>query len=64
MRSCQLQEIPDKLLHTPLHLERLDFSDNQLTAVPQELEETKNLLYLNLNQNPIRKLDMSSEDYR
>ncbi|KOB66493.1 Leucine-rich transmembrane protein [Operophtera brumata] len=54
MRSCQLQDIPEKFLHTPLYLERLDLSDNQLTAVPQELEETKNLLYLNLNQNPIR----------
>ncbi|XP_045538461.1 leucine-rich repeat neuronal protein 2-like isoform X2 [Papilio machaon] len=63
MRSCQLTEIPDKFLHTPRYLERLDISDNQLTAVPQELEETKNLLYLNLNQNPIVKLDMTSEDY-
>lgn len=64
MRSCQLSEIPDKFLHTPLYLERLDISDNQLTAVPQELEETKNLLYLNLNQNPIVKLDMDTQDYR
>lgn len=63
MRSCQLTEIPDKFLHTPRYLERLDLSDNLLTAVPQELEETKNLLYLNLNQNPIVKLDMTSEDY-
>ncbi|CAK1592914.1 unnamed protein product [Parnassius mnemosyne] len=63
MRSCQLTEIPDKFLHTPRYLERLDISDNKLTAVPQELEETKNLVYLNLNQNPIVELDMSSEDY-
>ncbi|XP_028039276.1 leucine-rich repeat neuronal protein 3-like [Bombyx mandarina] len=63
MRSCQLTEIPEKFFHTPLYLSRLDISDNQLTAVPQELEETKNLEYLNLNQNPIRELDMTSEDY-
>lgn len=63
MRSCQLTEIPDKFLHTPRYLERLDISDNQLTAVPQELEETKNLLFLNLNQNPIVELDMASEDH-
>lgn len=63
MRSCGLTEIPDKFLHTPRFLEHLDISDNKLTSVPQELEETKNLVYLNLNQNPIVKLDMSSEDY-
>lgn len=63
MRSCQLTEIPDKLLHTPRFLERLDLSDNELTAVPLELEETKSLLYLNLNQNPIAELDMDSEDH-
>ncbi|CAH2056150.1 unnamed protein product, partial [Iphiclides podalirius] len=63
MRSCQLTEIPDKFLHTPRYLERLDISDNQLTAVPQELEETKNLMFLNLNQNPITELDMASEDH-
>ncbi|XP_049883850.1 leucine-rich repeat neuronal protein 3-like [Pectinophora gossypiella] len=63
MRSCQLPDIPEKFLHTPRYLERLDLSDNQLTAVPQELEETKNLLYLNLNQNPIRRIDASDEDY-
>lgn len=62
IRSCQLTEIPEKFLHTPIYLERLDISDNELTAVPQELDETKNLLYLNLNQNPIVELDMSSED--
>ncbi|KAJ0182873.1 hypothetical protein K1T71_000849 [Dendrolimus kikuchii] len=53
LRSCQLTEIPDKMLHTPRYLERLDVSDNQLTAVPQELDESKLLRYLNLNQNPI-----------
>ncbi|XP_063836619.1 leucine-rich repeat-containing G-protein coupled receptor 6-like [Ostrinia nubilalis] len=63
MRSCQLTEIPDKFLHTPRYLERLDLSDNLLKAVPQELEETKNLLYLNLNQNPIQELDMDSEEF-
>ncbi|CAH2101947.1 unnamed protein product [Euphydryas editha] len=63
MRSCGLTEIPEKFLHTPKFLEHLDISDNKLTSVPQELEETKNLKYLNLNQNPIVKLDMSSEDY-
>ncbi|KAM3955508.1 toll-like receptor 1 [Aphomia sociella] len=63
LRSCQLKEIPDKFLHTPRYLERLDISDNQLTSVPQELEETKNLLYLNLNQNPIVELEVNSEDY-
>lgn len=63
MRSCQLSEIPEKFLHTPLYLERLDISDNKLTAVPEALEETKNLQYLNLNQNPIVKLDIKSDDY-
>lgn len=63
MRSCQLTEIPDKFLHTPRYLERLDISDNQLKAVPQELEETKNLIFLNLNQNPIVRLEADSEDY-
>nr|XP_026483458.1 leucine-rich repeat neuronal protein 3-like [Vanessa tameamea]XP_026483459.1 leucine-rich repeat neuronal protein 3-like [Vanessa tameamea] len=63
MRSCELTEIPDKFLHTPRFLERLDISDNKLTSIPQELDETKNLKFLNLNQNPIVKLDMSSEDY-
>ncbi|CAH0713006.1 unnamed protein product, partial [Brenthis ino] len=63
MRSCKLTEIPDKFLHTLRYLERLDISDNKLISVPQELEETKNLIYLNLNQNPIVKLDMSSEKY-
>ncbi|KAH9630895.1 hypothetical protein HF086_014636 [Spodoptera exigua] len=62
MRSCELDEIPSKFLHTPLYLENLDLSDNKLTAVPQELEEAKNLVYLNLNQNPISQLDMNSED--
>ncbi|XP_059056388.1 leucine-rich repeat neuronal protein 3-like [Achroia grisella] len=62
LRSCQLTEIPDKFLHTPRYLERLDISDNELTAVPQELEETKNLIYLNLNQNPIVELIADSED--
>ncbi|XP_072948626.1 tsukushi-like [Epargyreus clarus] len=62
MRSCQLKEIPDKFLHTPRYLERLDISDNKLTIVPQELEETKNLIYLNLNQNPITELEVTSED--
>ncbi|CAB3257480.1 unnamed protein product [Arctia plantaginis] len=63
MRSCQLDEIPEKFLHTPRYLERLDISDNHLTIVPQELDETKNLVYLNLNQNKIVRLDMSSEDH-
>ena len=63
MRSCQLKEIPSKFLHTPKYLERLDISDNLLTAVPQELEEAKDLVYLNLNQNPIVELDLTSEDY-
>ncbi|XP_047038831.1 leucine-rich repeat neuronal protein 3-like [Helicoverpa zea] len=63
MRSCQLAEIPSKFLHTPRYLERLDISDNRLSAVPQELDEAKNLVYLNLNQNPIIELDMTSEDY-
>ncbi|XP_041971218.1 leucine-rich repeat neuronal protein 3-like [Aricia agestis] len=63
MRDCGLTEIPDKFLHTPRFLERLDLSANSLTAVPQELDETKNLLYLNLNQNPIPELDMASEDH-
>ncbi|KAG7295506.1 hypothetical protein JYU34_021713 [Plutella xylostella] len=63
LRSCQLKEIPDKFLHTPRYLERLDISDNQLTAVPQELEETKNLVYLNINQNPIVRLDKKDEDF-
>ncbi|XP_073965148.1 uncharacterized protein, partial [Choristoneura fumiferana] len=62
LRSCQLSDIPDKFLHTPRYLEHLDLSDNQLTMVPQELEETKNLVYLNLNQNPIEELDMTKED--
>ncbi|CAK1546426.1 unnamed protein product [Leptosia nina] len=62
MRSCQLPDIPDKFLHTPRYLERLDLSDNKLTSVPVELEETKNLLYLNLNQNPIIELDVNNED--
>ncbi|KAL0809227.1 hypothetical protein ABMA28_011446 [Loxostege sticticalis] len=63
MRSCQLTAIPEKFLHTPRYLERLDLSDNLLEAVPQELEETKNLMYLNLNQNPIKELDMNSEEH-
>ncbi|XP_052748969.1 leucine-rich repeat neuronal protein 3-like [Galleria mellonella] len=63
LRSCQLTEIPEKFLHTPRYLERLDISDNKLTAVPQELEETKNLLFLNLNQNPIVEITANSEDY-
>ncbi|CAF4888198.1 unnamed protein product [Pieris macdunnoughi] len=63
MRSCQLPDIPEKFLHTPRYLERLDLSDNKLTAVPLELEETKNLIYLNLNQNPITELDVNSEDH-
>ncbi|XP_063632622.1 leucine-rich repeat neuronal protein 3-like [Cydia splendana] len=62
LRSCQLTEIPDKFLHTPRYLEYLDLSDNKLTMVPQELEETKNLVYLNLNQNPIVELDMDKEE--
>ncbi|CAH0761760.1 unnamed protein product [Diatraea saccharalis] len=63
LRSCQLTEIPDKFLHTFRNLERLDLSDNLLAGVPQELAESKNLLYLNLNQNPIKKLDVNSEDH-
>ncbi|XP_060809017.1 leucine-rich repeat neuronal protein 3 [Amyelois transitella] len=63
MRSCNMKEIPDRLLHTPRYLERLDISDNQLTAIPQELDETKNLVYLNLNQNPIEELDVNSEEF-
>ncbi|KAL4711237.1 hypothetical protein ACJJTC_019078 [Scirpophaga incertulas] len=63
LRSCQLTEIPEKFLHTPLHLIHLDLSDNLLAAVPQELEETKNLQYLNLNQNPIKELDMKSSEF-
>ncbi|KAI5640071.1 leucine rich repeat domain-containing protein [Phthorimaea operculella] len=63
MRDCKIPAIPEKFLHTPRYLERLDISNNLLTAVPQELDETKNLLYLNLNQNPIVELDMHSEDY-
>ncbi|XP_032525797.2 leucine-rich repeat neuronal protein 3-like [Danaus plexippus] len=63
MRSCDLTEVPEKFLHTPRFLEHLDLSDNKLTAVPQELEETKNLLFLNLNQNPIVELDATSEKY-
>ncbi|XP_050678439.1 leucine-rich repeat neuronal protein 3-like isoform X2 [Leptidea sinapis] len=62
LRSCQLTEIPEKFLHTPRYLERLDISDNKLIAVPDELQETKTLIYLNLNQNPIVELDSSSED--
>ncbi|CAH2235407.1 jg13266 [Pararge aegeria aegeria] len=63
MRSCGFSDIPDKFLHTPRFLERLDISDNKLNAVPQELKETKNLIYLNLNQNPIKLLDELSEDF-
>ncbi|KAJ2943319.1 hypothetical protein O0L34_g12124 [Tuta absoluta] len=63
LRECKIPAIPEKFLHTPRYLERLDLSNNLLTAVPQELEETKNLVYLNLNQNPIVELDMRSEDY-
>ncbi|CAH0404488.1 unnamed protein product [Chilo suppressalis] len=63
LRSCQLTEVPEKFLHTFRNLERLDLSDNLLAGVPEELEESKNLLYLNLNQNPIRELDVNSEEY-
>ncbi|CAH2101948.1 unnamed protein product [Euphydryas editha] len=63
MRSCGLTEIPEKFLHTPKFLEHLDISDNKLISVPEELKEARNLKYLNLNQNPIVKLDMSSKDY-
>ncbi|KAJ8706279.1 hypothetical protein PYW08_010905 [Mythimna loreyi] len=63
LRSCQLDEIPSKFLHTPRYLERLDISDNLLTKVPQEIEEARDLVYLNLNQNPILQLDADDEDY-
>ncbi|KAJ8706280.1 hypothetical protein PYW08_010906 [Mythimna loreyi] len=63
LRSCQLDEIPSKFLHTPRYLERLDISDNLLTSVPQELKENEHLVYLNLNQNPILQLDAGSDEY-
>ncbi|XP_034828103.1 leucine-rich repeat neuronal protein 3-like [Maniola hyperantus] len=63
LRSCGFSDIPDRFLHTPRFLERLDISDNKLTSIPQELVEAKSLLYLNLNQNPIKLLDGNSEDY-
>ncbi|XP_053621887.1 leucine-rich repeat neuronal protein 3-like [Plodia interpunctella] len=63
MRSCNMDDIPDRLLHTPQYLEQLDISNNQLKAVPQELGETKNLVYLNLNQNPIEELDYNSHEF-
>uniref|UniRef100_A0A2H1WHS9 SFRICE_013882 n=1 Tax=Spodoptera frugiperda TaxID=7108 RepID=A0A2H1WHS9_SPOFR len=63
MRSCELDEIPSKFLHTPRYLENLDLSDNKLTAVPQELEEAKDLVYLNINQNPIVAIDVNSDEH-
>lgn len=63
MRGCKLKEIPPKFLHTPGYLEYLDFSNNQLSIVPQEIEEAKNLMYLNLNQNPIMRLEQDSVDF-
>ncbi|XP_023955290.2 leucine-rich repeat neuronal protein 2-like [Bicyclus anynana] len=62
MRSCGFDDIPDKFLHTPRFLERLDISDNKLTVVPQELVEAKSLIFLNLNQNPIKEMDATSKD--
>lgn len=63
MRGCQLKSIPDKFLHTPQYLERLDISSNQLETIPQELSEAKSLLYLNISNNTIVKIENNSLYY-
>ncbi|GBP48290.1 TLR4 interactor with leucine rich repeats [Eumeta japonica] len=62
LRDCELSEIPSMFLHSPRYLEYLDISSNRLSAVPLELEEATNLVYLNINNNTIVKLEADSED--
>ncbi|CAH0404486.1 unnamed protein product [Chilo suppressalis] len=63
LRSCQLTKIPRYFLGHFVNLERLDLSDNHLTRIPEDLNKVENLLYLNLNQNPIRELNIDTVVY-
>ncbi|RVE45599.1 hypothetical protein evm_009712 [Chilo suppressalis] len=56
LRSCHLEAINRLFLFSFGSVTRLDLSDNLLTVVPDGLGELRGLLYLNLNQNPIRAL--------
>ncbi|CAH0404485.1 unnamed protein product [Chilo suppressalis] len=61
LRSCKLTEIRSIFLEHFTNLEYLDISDNLLTRVPKELNLVEKLLYLNINQNPIRELNINTQ---
>ena len=60
LAQTQLETIPEGLLHSLRSLQVLILNGNQLTTVPVELQRAPNLAFLNLNDNPIKKLDSTS----
>ena len=48
------KQLGQKSLEKIYHLQELDLSNNQLTTIPRELENLKELKYLYLYENPLK----------
>ncbi|XP_073965271.1 toll-like receptor 3 [Choristoneura fumiferana] len=57
LSSCDLETIPEGLFRRLRKLQRLDLSLNRFTTVPTRISEATNLLYLNLDKNPIETIN-------
>ncbi|XP_018402021.1 PREDICTED: leucine-rich repeats and immunoglobulin-like domains protein 2 [Cyphomyrmex costatus] len=57
---CQLRELPNHQFHNAKHLKKLNLTSNQLTVLPNSLEEAGTLEYLSLDGNPIRAIDRTN----
>lgn len=60
LAETTLESIPDGFLHALHSLEVLLLNGNRLTTVPAELRRSPGLQLLNLNDNPIQRLNASS----
>lgn len=60
-----IQKVPEKYLEHLLNQEisHLTLSSNQLTELPTIFYQLKKLEYLSINQNPIQKIEASSETW-
>lgn len=56
MSYAELKELPQYFLHTPQYLRKLDLSGNQLTRIPETLEDAHVLEELIMDNNPIENL--------
>ncbi len=56
LSQTSLKTLPENFLHTPKYLEVLNLANNSLTEPPKELENSHQLRWLSLNENPIKQI--------